>query len=149
MFHQQTEDTDGERKRLEGWWFKLQKPFSPQSVILLTHTHTHAHTASCLLCFFLLPSLYSPFNADLITNMSSVRLPPFAPSHQVSFESESSAPALRNGIVCRPAWGCLRGLGLERLFPISLNGLKGTLLAWQLQEKEEKSHGKVNLKSIT
>lgn len=69
MFHQQTEDTDGERKRLEGWWFKLQKPFSPQSVILL------ARTASCLLCFFLLPSLYSPFNADLITNMSSVRLP--------------------------------------------------------------------------
>lgn len=40
--------------------------------------------------------------------------PPFAPSHQVSFES--SALALQNSIVFQPAWGCLRGLCLKSPF---------------------------------
>lgn len=43
-----------------------------------------------------------------ITDVSSFAL---RPSHRVSFES--GTPFLQNSIVCRPAWGCLRGLSLR------------------------------------
>lgn len=64
------------------------------------------HAASCSPSFF---PLLSVFSLQCWPNNWRVQFwpPPFAPSHQVSFES--SALALQNSIVCRPAWGCLRG----------------------------------------
>lgn len=135
--------------RGRGWRADGLSYRNPSVLKVSFYLHTHAHTASCLLRFFLLPSLYSPFNADLITNMSSVRLPLCTlPPGFIWVRVQCSGSPKRH---CLPA-----SMGLppwprpqECLFPISLNGLKGTLLAWQLQEKEEKSHAKGNLKSIT
>ena len=80
MFHHRAEDTVGGRKRdrgrLERWWFKQQKPLR-FCQCHFTNTAFH-HTRCVLLPLLFLPpplSLFSPFNADLITDVSSFAPP--------------------------------------------------------------------------
>lgn len=80
------------------------------SVILPIQLRTLHHTRCLLLSPFQPPTPTPPpfSRSRRITDVSSFAL---RPSHQVSFES--GAPFLQNSIVCRPAWGCLRGLSLQ------------------------------------
>lgn len=119
----------GEGSGTEGGWradsLTSRIPLGSDSVVLPAESYLHM-LPPCHSCSpsFLSPSLspsLSHFNADLITDVSSFSPPPLppsmpAPSHQASFES--SALPHQNSIVYRPAWGCLRGLGLKSpLFP--------------------------------
>lgn len=148
MFHQQAVDEGGvDRKETEWVWRNDVLSCTYSSLLSFYQysggglTNTHAASYSPSLFFF------SLCNSDLITDVSSVGLP------------LCTLPPGFIGVQCSgsPKQHCLpASMGLllwprpqEPLFPSSLTRLKGALLAWQLQEKGEKSHRMVNLKSIT